>query len=443
MEAVKGADVVYTDVWTSMGQEAEAAARVKAFQGFMVTEAMMAAAGRDAVFMHCLPAHRGEEVAAEVMDGPRSVVFDQAENRLHAQKAVLVLLLGGPVDGGPRGGHKFPGVPPLHRRLFMRAERWPSLLAGAALLALAPAAPAQVAAAAPKPLATGPTNWDGVTIDLMSVERKGSILTVKWAVRNQGAKTATVQFQLTGKTQSTYLLDEESGTKYYALTDKEKNTLASEHEYIGADAYGIADYRRGGGDEPVLGEVPRPAAGGEDDQRLLLEQRSVRRRRHHRQVRMRALGCILVGALAAGVRRHRRPRIRRRRRPRRPAARRDRQHLRGAARGGRLGRSRAAGGAGHRRAERRRALEREQGRRASSDVDDHAERGTPPPASSGRSTGLAAATTTLDERLSKLNAQTTRTEITIRLPGSVLFDFDSATRSAPTPSGRSPRSRRC
>ena len=95
MEAVKGADVVYTDVWTSMGQEAEAAARVKAFQGFMVTEAMMAAAGRDAVFMHCLPAHRGEEVSAEVMDGPRSIVFDQAENRLHAQKAVLLLLMGG------------------------------------------------------------------------------------------------------------------------------------------------------------------------------------------------------------------------------------------------------------------------------------------------------------------------------------------------------------
>jgi ornithine carbamoyltransferase len=100
MEAVKGADAVYTDVWTSMGQEAESAARVKAFQGFMVTSAMMAAANRDAVFMHCLPAHRGEEVAADVMDGPRSIVFDQAENRLHAQKAVLVLLLGGPVDGG-------------------------------------------------------------------------------------------------------------------------------------------------------------------------------------------------------------------------------------------------------------------------------------------------------------------------------------------------------
>ena len=101
MDAVKEADAVYTDVWTSMGQEAESAARVAAFQGYMVTEKMMAAAGRNAVFMHCLPAHRGEEVAAEVMDGPRSVVFDQAENRLHAQKAVLALLIGGPVDAAP------------------------------------------------------------------------------------------------------------------------------------------------------------------------------------------------------------------------------------------------------------------------------------------------------------------------------------------------------
>jgi ornithine carbamoyltransferase len=95
MEAVRGADVVYTDVWTSMGQEGESAARVKAFQGFMVTPAIMAAAAKDAVFMHCLPAHRGEEVAAEVVDGPQSVVFDEAENRLHVQKALLMLLLGG------------------------------------------------------------------------------------------------------------------------------------------------------------------------------------------------------------------------------------------------------------------------------------------------------------------------------------------------------------
>jgi ornithine carbamoyltransferase len=93
MAAVEGADVVYTDVWTSMGQEDEAEARVAAFEGFCVTPQMMAAAAPEAVFMHCLPAHRGEEVAAEVVDGPQSVVFDQAENRLHTQKAVLMLLL--------------------------------------------------------------------------------------------------------------------------------------------------------------------------------------------------------------------------------------------------------------------------------------------------------------------------------------------------------------
>ncbi len=93
MEAVAGADLVYTDVWTSMGQEAEAEARIAAFEGFSVTPDLMAAAGPEAVFMHCLPAHRGEEVAAEVIDGPQSVVFDEAENRLHVQKAALVLLL--------------------------------------------------------------------------------------------------------------------------------------------------------------------------------------------------------------------------------------------------------------------------------------------------------------------------------------------------------------
>jgi ornithine carbamoyltransferase len=95
LEAVRGADVVYTDVWTSMGQEEEAEQRRQAFQGYMVTADMMAAAAKDAVFMHCLPAHRGEEVAAEVMDGPQSVVFDEAENRMHAQKALLILLMGG------------------------------------------------------------------------------------------------------------------------------------------------------------------------------------------------------------------------------------------------------------------------------------------------------------------------------------------------------------
>jgi ornithine carbamoyltransferase len=78
-----------------MGQEAENEARVKAFRGFTVTSGLMALAAPDAVFLHCLPAHRGEEVAADVMDGPQSVVFDQAENRLHVQKAILILLLGG------------------------------------------------------------------------------------------------------------------------------------------------------------------------------------------------------------------------------------------------------------------------------------------------------------------------------------------------------------
>jgi ornithine carbamoyltransferase len=95
LQAVKGADVVYTDVWTSMGQEAESEKRRQAFQGFMVSPAMMKAAGKNAVFMHCLPAHRGEEVAAEVIDGDQSVVFDEAENRLHTQKAVMILLIGG------------------------------------------------------------------------------------------------------------------------------------------------------------------------------------------------------------------------------------------------------------------------------------------------------------------------------------------------------------
>jgi ornithine carbamoyltransferase len=94
MHAVAGADVVYTDVWTSMGQEKESKKRLGDFQGFQVTPEMMAVAGPKAVFMHCLPAHRGEEVAADVIDGPQSVVFDEAENRLHVQKAVLVTLMG-------------------------------------------------------------------------------------------------------------------------------------------------------------------------------------------------------------------------------------------------------------------------------------------------------------------------------------------------------------
>ena len=92
-EAVAGADVVYTDVWASMGQEHEAGVRKEDFAGYTVDSALMSRARRDAIFMHDLPAHRGEEVTDEVMDGPQSVVFDQAENRMHAQKAVLALLL--------------------------------------------------------------------------------------------------------------------------------------------------------------------------------------------------------------------------------------------------------------------------------------------------------------------------------------------------------------
>ncbi|HEY9576119.1 MAG TPA: ornithine carbamoyltransferase [Pseudobacillus sp.] len=88
-EAVKGADFIYTDVWTSMGQEEEAQARLKAFAPYQVNEQLLSLANPDCKFMHCLPAHRGEEVSAEVMDGEASVVFQQAENRMHAQKAVL------------------------------------------------------------------------------------------------------------------------------------------------------------------------------------------------------------------------------------------------------------------------------------------------------------------------------------------------------------------
>ena len=96
-EACRGADLVTTDVWTSMGFEAENEARRAAFANYCVDEEMMARAKPDALFMHCLPAHRGEEVAAEVIDGPQSVVWDEAENRLHAQKALLEYLVCGEV----------------------------------------------------------------------------------------------------------------------------------------------------------------------------------------------------------------------------------------------------------------------------------------------------------------------------------------------------------
>ncbi len=91
-EAVRNADVVYTDVWVSMGKEEETAERIRVMSPFQVTPALMAAAKPDALFMHCLPAHAGQEVTQEVLDGPRSIIFDQAENRLHMQKAILATL---------------------------------------------------------------------------------------------------------------------------------------------------------------------------------------------------------------------------------------------------------------------------------------------------------------------------------------------------------------
>lgn len=99
-EAVEGADVIYTDVWASMGKEGELETRRRAFQGYQVNGAVVAMAKKDALVMHCLPAHRGEEITHEVLEGPRSIVFDQAENRLHVQKAIMVWIL---KDRGVKG----------------------------------------------------------------------------------------------------------------------------------------------------------------------------------------------------------------------------------------------------------------------------------------------------------------------------------------------------
>ena len=92
-EAVTGADAVYTDVWASMGQEEESTKRIKAFRDYQVNERVVAMAKKDAVVMHCLPAHRGQEITHEVLEGPQCIAFDQAENRLHVQKAIMVWLL--------------------------------------------------------------------------------------------------------------------------------------------------------------------------------------------------------------------------------------------------------------------------------------------------------------------------------------------------------------
>ena len=93
-DAVKGADIIYSDVWVSMGQEEESKKRLNDFNGYQINEELTDLATKDFIFMHCLPAHRGQEVTAEVIDGEHSIVFDQAENRLHTQKAILISLLG-------------------------------------------------------------------------------------------------------------------------------------------------------------------------------------------------------------------------------------------------------------------------------------------------------------------------------------------------------------
>jgi ornithine carbamoyltransferase len=97
--AASGADALYTDVWASMGQESESAARAAVFAPYALDAELLGRATPQAIVLHCLPAHRGEEIVAEVIDGPRSRVFDQAENRLHAQKAVLAMLVGGRTPG--------------------------------------------------------------------------------------------------------------------------------------------------------------------------------------------------------------------------------------------------------------------------------------------------------------------------------------------------------
>ena len=118
MQACEGADLVTTDVWTSMGYEAENEARKQAFADWCVDAEMMAAAKPDALFMHCLPAHRGEEVTADVIDGPQSVVWDEAENRMHVQKALMEYLLLGRLAGHgdcgsglARDGRRLAGLP--------------------------------------------------------------------------------------------------------------------------------------------------------------------------------------------------------------------------------------------------------------------------------------------------------------------------------------------
>ena len=122
--------------------------------------------------------------------------------------------------------------------------------------ALAP--PVLGQAAVTQPLASAATNWDGITLDLVSVERKGSVLTVKWAVQNQSAAAVEIRFGLAHGTPQTYVVDEESGTKYYVLTDKEGKSLAAMHEYLGHDLYGVRETLAAGAIKRYWAKYPAP-----------------------------------------------------------------------------------------------------------------------------------------------------------------------------------------
>ena len=125
--------------------------------------------------------------------------------------------------------------------------------AGLLLTMLALAAPL-----AATPIASAESNMPGITVDLMSVERKGSVLTLKWAVKNAGSAQQHVLFGYMGPKSRTYLVDEESGTKYYVLTDKEGKSVASQHEYLGSDVYGVVEYIEAGGTRRYWAKFPAP-----------------------------------------------------------------------------------------------------------------------------------------------------------------------------------------
>jgi len=132
-----------------------------------------------------------------------------------------------------------------------------SILVLAAAVCAAVPAPAASAAAA-KPMASAATNWDGVTVDLMSVERKASVLTVKWAVRNEGESGVRAEFAFAGSWATTYAVDEENGTKYFVLADKEGQSLASEHEHISANKQGVSESIDAGGTARFWMKFPAP-----------------------------------------------------------------------------------------------------------------------------------------------------------------------------------------